>query len=119
MTSDERLKAYFNGERVDHLPFNLMSLDMAYGINLGYTLKQTDQIENLIEIIKKRCQEYKVYGISEGLNLRAMGYALGSSGIFPENDIDHVEKYLLEDKIDMNLLEMPDPYKNKFLKRKI
>ena len=119
MTSDERLKAYFNGKRVDHLPFNLMSLDMAYGMNLGYTLKETDQIENLIEIIKKRCQEYKVYGISEGLNLRAMGYALGSSGIFPENDIDHVEKYLLEDEIDMNLLEMPDPYKNKFLKRKI
>lgn len=119
MTSDERLKAYFKGERVDHLPFNLMSLDMAYGMNLGYTLKETDQIENLIEIIKKRCQEYKVYGISEGLNLRAMGYALGSSGIFPENDIDHVEKYLLEDKIDMSLLEMPDPYKNKFLKRKI
>ncbi len=22
MTSDERLKAYFNGKRVDHLPFN-------------------------------------------------------------------------------------------------
>ena len=55
-----------------------------------------------------------MYGISEGLNLRGIGYALGSSGIFPENDIDHVEKYLLEDKIDMDLLEFQIPTKINF-----
>ncbi|MDU0895091.1 MAG: hypothetical protein E7A85_07530, partial [Anaerococcus sp.] len=119
MTSAERSKAYFNGERVDHLPFNIMSLDVVYGMNMGYSLKETDNVDNLIKIIERRSKEYKIYGISEGLNLRAMGYCLGSTGIFPENDIDHVDHYLMEDELNMDLLELPDPYTNELLKKKL
>lgn len=119
MTSAERSKAYFNGEKVDHLPFNIMSLDLVYGMNMGYSLKETENIDNLIKIIEKRTEEYKIYGISEGLNLRAMGYALGSTGIFPENDTDHVDHYLMEDELNMDLLEVPDPYNNELLKKKL
>ncbi|WP_297280846.1 uroporphyrinogen decarboxylase family protein [uncultured Anaerococcus sp.] len=119
MTSDQRLRAYFNGERVDHLPYNIMSLDVVYGLNMGYSLKETEDVDNRIKIIKNRTEEYKVYGISEGLNLRAMGYAIGSTGIFPNDDIDHVDHYILSDKLDMDLIELPDPYNNKLLKKKL
>lgn len=119
MTSNQRLKAYFDGQRVDHLPFNIMSLDVVYGINMGYSLKETADVDNLIKIIEKRSDEYKIYGISEGLNLRAMGYALGTTGVFPEDDTDHVDHYLLDEKLDMDLLEIPDPYTNPILKAKL
>lgn len=119
MRSDQRLEAYFKGEVVDHLPYNIMSLDMVYGMILGYSLKETSDIDNLIKIIKKRTEEYKIYGISEGLNLRAMGYALGSKGIFSENDTDYIDYYILEEKLDADLLDVPNPYKNKLLKNKL
>lgn len=119
MPSSQRLKAYFAGQKVDHLPFNIMNLDIVYGINMGYSLKESTEIENLIKIIEKRSEEYKIYGISEGLNLRAMGYALGTTGIFPENDTDRVDKFILEEELNVDLLEMPDPYTNPILKEKL
>lgn len=119
MSSHERLKAYLSGQRVDHLPYNIMSLDVVYGYNLGYSIKEFSNIERQIEVTDKLAKEYKIFGISQGLNLRTMAYALGSTGIFPEKGIDRVDKYFLDEKLDVNLLQMPDPYKNKILAEKL
>ena len=63
MNSHERLKAYLSGQRVDHLPYNIMSLDVVYGYNLGYSIKEFSNIERQIEVTDKLAKEYKNHGL--------------------------------------------------------
>lgn len=119
MNSDQRAKAYFSGERVDYLPFNIMSLDVVYGQQMGYTLTGLYDMDNLVKALREIEEKYQIIGISEGLNLRAMGHAVGSELYFPENDNDRIEKFLMEDELNMDLIELADPYSNKVLAKKL
>lgn len=115
MTMTERSKAYFNGERVDHLPYSVMSFDRLYGINKGYNMRQLADIDLQIKLIEERSKIYGNDTLDEELNLRDMGHALGTRLIFPNNDIDYVEKFVMEDELNMDLIKMVDPYTNEVL----
>lgn len=118
MTEAERMEKYMAGEEVDHLPFGIMSSDECFANLLGYTT--TDMREDFdvyCEVIQHRIDEYGMHGISVGLNLRTIGYACGSKPSFPVNGVDHVDKYRFprDVELDVDSLEMPDPYDNEVL----
>lgn len=119
MNSAERAEAYFNGEIVDHLPYSIMSLEIIYGQDNGYTITDLYDVENLIKVTSELEDRYSMVGTAEGLNLRAMGHAVGSKLYFPENDNDRIEEFIMEDELDMDLIEMPDPYTNEVLSKKL
>lgn len=119
MSSSERVGAYLSGDRVDHIPFAIMSTNRIIANALNYTIRDMDDIDKLSDIIKYKYDHYKMVGLSEELSLRTMGHALGSKLVFPENDIDYIEEFLMEDELDMDLLEIPDPYTNKVLAPKL
>ena len=116
MTTSQRMSAYMSGQRVDHLPYVIMSFDRLYSINHGYKMKDLNNIDVLTKMIDKRSKRYGLDGLDEELNLRDMGHAVGSKLIFPDNDIDYIEKFILEDDLNVDMLEIPDPYTNPVLK---
>lgn len=119
MTSAERIGAYLSGQRVDHIPFAIMSTNRIIANELNYTIKDMEDIDKLSDIIQYKYDHYKIVGLTEELSLRTMGHALGSKLIFPENDIDYIEEFLMEDELDMDLVSIPDPYTNEVLAPKI
>ncbi|MBM0046968.1 uroporphyrinogen decarboxylase family protein [Anaerococcus sp. mt242] len=119
MTSAERIGAYLSGQRVDHIPFAIMSTNRIIANELNYTIKDMEDIDKLSDIIQYKYDHYKIVGLTEELSLRTMGHALGSKLIFPENDIDYIEEFLMEDELDMDLVSIPDPYTNEVLAPKL
>lgn len=117
MTDSERMMKYMSGEVVDHLPFNFLSADQAFANILGYTTSDiNDDVDKFAEVVRKKVQEYRVgAGINVGLNLRTVGASVGSVLSYPENGVDHVEKYALDYSLDVDSLELPDPYNNEVL----
>ena len=45
MTSLERTGAYLSGERVDHIPFAIMSTNRIIANELGYTIRDMDDVD--------------------------------------------------------------------------
>lgn len=119
MTSSERTGAYLSGERVDHIPFAIMSTNRIIANELGYTIRDMDDVDKLSDIVQYKYDHYKMVGLTEELSLRTMGHALGSKLIFPENDIDYIDEFLMEDELNMDLVEIPNPYTNEVLAPKL
>ena len=119
MTSSQRAGAYLSGQRVDHIPFAIMSTNRIIANELNYTIRDMDDVDKLSDIIQYKYDHYKMVGLTEELSLRTMGHTLGSKLVFPENDIDYIEKFLMDDELDMSLLEIPDPYTNEVLAPKL
>lgn len=119
MTSAERISAYLSGKRVDHLPFSIMSTNRIIANHLNYTIRDLEDVDKLADIIQFKYDEYKMVGLSEELSLRTIGEAVGSKLVFPENDIDYVEEFVMEEAFDMSKIEMPDPYTNEVLAPKL
>lgn len=117
MTDSERMKKYMSGEVVDHLPFSFLSAEQAFANILGYTTSEiNNDVEKFAEVVKKKVGQYGVgAGINVGLSLRTVGASVGSELSFPENGVDHVERYILDYELDVDSLELPDPYNNKVL----
>ncbi|MDY6065715.1 MAG: uroporphyrinogen decarboxylase family protein [Finegoldia sp.] len=112
LTSFERSEKYFNGEVVDHLPFDIPSFEFAYGNSLGYTLADMRRIEVLSELIKVRIEKYGINGIGVAPTLKDFGKSMGSIIAYPENQPEYVEKYVLANEIDLSLLDTYEMDKN-------
>lgn len=119
ITSGQRTSAYLNGQVVDHLPFAIMSTNRIIANCLSYSISQMEDVDVLTDIVKYKYDHYKIVGLTEELSLRTMGQAVGSKLVFPENDIDYIEKFVMEDQLNMNLIKMPDPYSNEVLLAKL
>lgn len=115
MTQAERGMKYAAGEKVDHIPFSLQSNEESMTDIFGYTTAQSlDGTEVMIDVLKRRKEEFGIEGIKVGLRLRTVGQAVGSTLHFPEVGIDSVVKFVL-DRPDFSGLDeilKNDPYKN-------
>ena len=101
MTQQERLKAYFSGEEVDFLPYNLLAIDQAIAVDKGYTIRQlSSDVEIMSEVIQYKKEVLGLEGVSVGMDLRTLGAALGSELKYQKFEIEHVEKHVLEDYKD-------------------
>ena len=76
MTSAERIGAYLSGQRVDHIPFAIMSTNRIIANELNYTIKDMEDIDKLSDIIQYKYDHYKIVGLTEELSLRTMGLSL-------------------------------------------
>lgn len=115
MTQAERGTKYAAGEKVDHIPFSLQSNEEAMTDIFGYTTAQSlDGTEVMIDVLKRRKEEFGIEGIKVGLRLRTVGQAVGSTLHFPEVGIDSVVKFALDQPDFSGLDEIlkNDPYKN-------
>lgn len=119
MTSSERLDLYLRGDRVDHLPYEIFCTDWIIAGSMGYSLKDLSDIDIYSKVIKKRSDDYRITGFSEPFVLRNVGEAVGSKIFYPENEIDYIEKFLMEENLDMGLIEVFDPYTNFISKQKL
>lgn len=119
MTSSERLDLYLQGDRVDHLPYEIFCTDWIIAGSMGYSLKDLSDIDIYSKVIKKRSDDYRITGFSEPFVLRNVGEAVGSKIFYPENEIDYIEKFLMEEDLDMGLIEAFDPYTNFISKQKL
>ncbi len=117
MTSVERMSAYLKGEEVDHLPYNLMDVELPLAEILGYTtLQLNNDFEVFAEVVKQKELMLGLKGISVGLDLRSVGRALGTTLQFPERGIPCIKEHVLKDYKHFDKLIEFDPYKNEFLK---
>ena len=120
MTSVERMSAYLKGEEVDHLPYNLMDVELPLAEILGYTtLQLNNDFEVFAEVVKQKELMFGLKGISVGLDLRSVGRALGTTLQFPERGIPCIKEHVLKDYKDFDKLIEFDPYKNEFLKSRL
>ena len=120
MTSVERMNAYLKGEEVDHLPYNLMDVELPLAEILGYTtLQLNNDFDVFAEVVKQKELMLGIKGVSVGLDLRSIGRALGTTLQFPERGIPCIKDHILKDYKDFDKLEEFDPYKNEFLKGKL
>ncbi len=120
MTSVERISAYLKGDEVDHLPYNLMDVELPLAEILGYTtLQLNNDFEVFAEVVKQKELMLGLKGISVGLDLRSVGRALGTKLQFPERGIPCIKEHVLKDYKDFDKLIEFDPYKNEFLKSRL
>lgn len=116
MAPDERLKAYFAGEEVDYLPYSLLAPELAYSNIFGYTAKEYfESFEVKREVIGKAIEKFGYNSFSAELGLRTMGIAYGSKICIPENGIDYINEYILEDYSNLDKMDVIDPYNNSVL----
>ena len=120
MTSVERISTYLKGDEVDHLPYNLMDVELPLAEILGYTtLQLNNDFEVFAEVVKQKELMLGLKGISVGLDLRSVGRALGTKLQFPERGIPCIKEHVLKDYKDFDKLIEFDPYKNEFLKSRL
>ena len=120
MTSPERISAYLKGEEVDHLPYNLMDVELPLAEILGYTtLEMNNDFDVFSEVVKQKELMLGIKGITVGLDLRSVGRALGTKLEFPERGIPHIKDHILKDYKDFSSLPEFNPYTNEFLKGKL
>lgn len=97
MTPEERIKAYRQGDEVDHLPFSLIGPDLAIARGLGYAPEDLgdSSISNAVE--KKKRDYLGLSSISMDLSLRGIGIALGSMAGPARDGIDYIQKFAVDD----------------------
>ncbi len=115
MTPDERIKAYTRGEEVDCLPYFLNAPEAAFADIFGYTTKQMNDIDVMIDIISRASKEFDYSGIYVGLGLRTLGIALGSEAFYPEHGMDYLTSFVLKDYLDFDKIKDKEVSKNKML----
>lgn len=120
MSSGERMSAYMRGEEVDHLPYNLMDVELPLAEILGYTtLDMNNNFDIFCEVIKQKEAMLGLKGINIGLDLRSVGRALGTTLEFPERGVPHIKEHILKDYKDFDKLPDFNPYTNEFLKSRL
>lgn len=119
MTASERIKAYLNGDRVDHLPYDILCIDWIVAAEMGYSLKDLSNIDIMAKVVNKRFDLYGIDGFGEAMVLRNVGEAVGSKVIYPDNEIDYIEKFAMDTNLDMNLIEKVDSLNNPITKKKL
>lgn len=116
LKAGERMKKYMAGETVDCIPHSIMRLENALFADMAYTT--TDYNKNFevrAEMIQRGIDDYGVGGLSVGIALRTLGASCGSVLSWPVHGFDHIEKFVLEDSLDISNLQIPDPRNNEIL----
>jgi MtaA/CmuA family methyltransferase len=112
MTDEERLTAYFKGKEVDRIPFNLMELENSAPL-YGYTVGEFRRDINVqCEVMGKLGEEFGYKTIPANLGLKAIGEAAGSILEYPEEGIDFIKEYILDDYEKLDSMKIVDPYKD-------
>ena len=120
MTGPERMKAYAMGQEVDRIPFTLgggHSLVHLYGYTQGQFRRSLDV---QFDVAEKAKAEFCGSGMiaNTNLSLRGVGEALGSTAVYPENDIDYLIDFVIKDYSILDELVF-DPETNPFLQKKM
>lgn len=86
LSPSERSKRYLAGEKVDHIPHNLMLGGEALCEIYGYKTSEMNADFNIYaEIIKRKREDFGIDGVDIGLGLRTLGAAMGSTLVYPEH----------------------------------
>lgn len=95
MEAIERKRAYFAGESVDHLPFDLNGADLSIVDNMGYT---TSQMANDYEIKKKVMDvKFNVFDINDEIVGVPIANILGTKSVTQEHGTSYVIDHVLKD----------------------
>lgn len=116
LTDAERNKLYAQGEEVDRIPIGIGSGETQAHL-YGYTLKEfRDSAEVQIDIAKKWKEEFGTGNVVARLHLslRGMGRIFGATVKSPENEIEYIETYPLEDYSQLDEFKF-EPEKNEFI----
>lgn len=114
MTDAERMTAYHKGEVVDRIPYKLIGPDVSaplYGYSIG---EFRNSLDIQCEVMDNLEKEFGFSGIDISLGLKAIGEAVGSTLEFPEEGMDFISEFVLDDyeKLDtidiVNLIKMED-----------
>ena len=120
MSVNERMSKYMKGEVVDHIPSLLQGPEYAVANVLGYTAKECKtQYEVRREVTRAEYEEFGRGSFNVDLGLKRMGAALGSNLYQPEDSINYIDEFILDDLADLDKLEIPDPRTNPILKELI
>lgn len=120
MGANERMSKYMSGEKVDHIPCILQGPEYAVAHVLGYTAKECKlQYEVRREVTRAEYEEFGRGNFTVDLGLKRMGAALGSNLYQPEDSINYIDKFILDDLDDLDKLEIPDPRTTPILKELI
>lgn len=120
MSANERMSKYMKGEEVDHIPCILQGPEYAVANVLGYTAKECKtQYEVRREVTKAEYEEFGRGNFNVDLGLKRMGAALGSNLYQPEDSINYIDKFILDDLSELDKLEIPDPRTTPILKELI
>ncbi|WP_027701437.1 uroporphyrinogen decarboxylase family protein [Metaclostridioides mangenotii] len=112
MTDSERMAAYFKGELVDRIPYKLIGPDVSaplYGYSIGEFRRSLDV---QCEVMDKLESEFGFGGIDVSLGLKAIGEAVGSTLEYPEDGMDFLSEYALDDYAKLDSMEIANPYKD-------
>lgn len=106
----ERKRAYFAGERVDHLPFDLNGSDLSIVDNLGYT---TSQMARDYEIKKKVMDiKFNVFDINDEIVGAPIANILGTKSVSQEHGTSYVVDHVLKDYDQMDEILQFEPSNN-------
>lgn len=112
MTDGERMTAYFKGEVVDRIPYKLIGADVASNM-YGYTVGEfRNSMDVQCDVLDKLEKEFGFGGIDVSLGLKAIGEATGSTLGFPENGLDFISDFVLDDYEKLDSMEIVNPYKD-------
>lgn len=120
MTNMERMKAYAMGEKVDRIPFSLAGADSLVGI-YGYSLGDYRRsLDVQFEMANNVREEFCGSGMmaNTNLSLHGLGIAMGSNAVYPENNFEYINDYVLKDYSMLDDLVF-DPENNPYLQEKI
>ncbi len=112
MTDAERMTAYYKGEVVDRIPYKLIGPDVSaplYGYSIG---EFRNSLDIQCEVMDKLEKEFGFSGIDISLGLKAIGEALGSTLEFPEEGMDFISEFVLDDYEKLDTIDIVNPYKD-------
>ena len=119
MSPGERARAYEAGEEVDHIPLTLSvgeTLAPEFGYTMGEYRRSMDVRLRMREQVIEQLGLWAGMGVRMGL--KGIGEALGTVVKYPENDLDIVQKTVLQDYAQLSSLKL-DPDHNPFLQGKL
>ncbi|MDR0880027.1 MAG: uroporphyrinogen decarboxylase family protein [Clostridioides sp.] len=113
MTNAERLEAYYAGKEVDRIPMTMIiGPDSAAGY-YGYTMKQfRESLEIQSEVMDKLYEDFGLDDCEMGIGLKAVGEALGSTRVYPDDGMDYLTDFILEDYSKLDELNIINPYED-------
>lgn len=116
MTPKERLKVYLSGEEVDCIPYNIISPEYVFANMFGYTTREyRESVEVKCDLIEKVRDTFGMYSYIAKLGLKTIGVSLGSKVSNPENSIEFIEEFILDDYANLDKIKVVDPYNNPVL----
>lgn len=112
MTDEERMTAYFEGKEVDRIPYGMMEFENSapfYGYTIGEFRRSFDA---QCDVMKKLGDDFGYNTIPANVGLKTIGEAAGSILTYPEDGVDFISEYILDDYEKLDAMEIVNPYKD-------